>query len=240
MICFNYVFVILLIFHTLAQDQEIMKKLFITTLFLVSISLAFAQIEKKILSIEGGVGFGQVYGNAYVNDHQTMRTCPQIGIGFFAPINEKLYFTTGFDYTKKGAWDIIIAYKENSIIMYRNAFTDDYKYITIPFMVGYQAAGKVSFGISGGFYTGLLMQHQYEVNTGILGIGLTTTDTDDYNFLDLGAQGQISLRLHANENTFVFLALTHQIGLTNTYTKELFEGGSLKTSTSYINFGVAI
>lgn len=214
-----------------------MKKLFITTLLVATISLSFAQIDKIFLSIEGGVGFGKLYGNDYVSNNQNMRTCPQIGVGFFAPIGEKLYFTTGFDYTKKGAWDLTIAYQENSMTMYRSAFTDDYKYVTLPFMIGYQTSGKFSLGISGGLYMGLLMQHQYEVTTGILGIGITKTDTEDYNFLDLGVQGQIVLRLHANENTFVFLGLSHQQGLSNTYTKELYEGGSLKTTTTYINFG---
>ncbi|PLW92367.1 MAG: hypothetical protein C0592_11145 [Marinilabiliales bacterium] len=215
-----------------------MKRAFLFLILTVIFAFANAQIDKNFLTIEGGVGFGQFYGNDYVMEHQSMRTSPQIGIGFLAPIGENLFFTTGFDYTKKGAWDITIAYEENSTVMYQSSFDNYSKYLTFPFMLGYQTKGKFSLGISAGVYLGILMQHKYEMLTGVLGIGLTTNDTEDYNMMDFGPQGQIMLRLHANENTFVFLGVTHQMGITNTYTKTLYGGGALKTSMSYLNFGV--
>lgn len=204
----------------------------------VAFAFANAQINKNFLTIEGGVGLGQLYGNKYVMEHQSMRTSPQIGVGFVAPLSESIFFTTGFDYTKKGAWDITIAYEENSTVFYRQAFNDNYKYVTFPFMLGYQTKGKFSLGLSTGVFLGILLQHKYEVLTGVLGIGLNTEDTEDYNMMDFGHQGQIMLRLHANENTFVFLGLTHQMGITNTYTKTLYGGGALKTCMCYLNFGV--
>ncbi len=208
-------------------------------LFFAFTSLCLAATAQgNFLNLQGGPGLGWMSGHDYASETQTMRSLPAIGAEYAGFFSDKAFVTIGADFIKKGAWDLGIKYVENGATIQTNSFTSDFKYLVIPFMV-HKTIGsdKLFFSFGGGFFLGALLEHQHEVNTGLLNIRLIEDDTDDYNMLDLGLQLRLGFRVMINEGYYFLINVNHQMGLMNTYSKTLDDGGSLKTNASFAQFG---
>ncbi|PKP02770.1 MAG: hypothetical protein CVU11_10670 [Bacteroidetes bacterium HGW-Bacteroidetes-6] len=208
-------------------------------LFVAAFLLVFGvHAQSNFLNLQGGAGIGWISGNDYSSENQRMRSVPAIGFEYAGFLNDGAFVTIGVDFIKKGAWDLGIKYVESSDTISTNSYTSDFKYLVIPMMV-HKVVGtdNVMLTLGGGFFLGALLQHQHEINTGILNIRSITNDTEDYNMFDFGLQLRIGFRVMINEGYYFILNANHQMGLLNTYSKTLVGGGGLKTNASFVLAG---
>ncbi len=213
-----------------------MAKIFLPTFLLI---LSFhVHGQHNFLTIQGGPGLGWISGNEYSSENQSMRSLPVIGVEFSSNLNEKTFVTIGVDFMKKGAWDLGIREEVNQMTVVTNSYTSDYKYVVLPMMI-HRSFGseKVMFTAGTGLFLGVLLQHQDEVNTGVFNIRLIEEDTDEYQMLDAGWQVRLGMRVKINDTHYFMLNLNHQMGLLNTTSKNLTDGGALRTNASFVQAG---
>lgn len=212
--------------------------------FIAFLLMSFCQLHAQdnpvYISVAGGVGLGFLYGNDYVKSNQAMRSAPSIGIITEFFLNEKMSLTTGLNFVKKGSWDQGIKYIKGGVTYVTTSYTNDYKYLNVPLMIGYSTGNKFKLLSGFGFYTGFLLQHKDYYHTGLWDLQVGENNTDDYRTFDFGLAASLGFSFAINDNTQFFLLARHNVGLTNTFAYELDGGGSLKTSLTEILVGARI
>lgn len=214
-------------------------KYLIALLFFTGSQLS-AQNNPTYLSVCGGVGLGFLYGNDYIKSNQSMRSAPSIGIITEFFLNDKISFTTGLNFVKKGSWDQGIRYIDNGVTYVTSSYTNDYKYLNVPIMIGYSTGNNFKLLSGFGFYTGFLLQHKDYFHTGFLNIQIGENNTEDYKFIDFGIAASLGFSFSISSNTQLFFLTRHNLGLTNTFIYELDGGGAIRTSLTELLVGARI
>lgn len=223
------------------------KSILIFTLLIYS--LVFSQNSKIKFGFQVGLNYSNYRGYTIpANFSQFYNESPAFaylgGINFEYQMNEKLSLKMELNYerkSQKAANNINVRQNFDDPIQEYNFTTKrHYDYIILPVLLKYSFTNKDSFYINGGPFIGFLLQSKYTNDLNVSGFGSSDVVTTKNNKkTDFGFSLGLGKNFDLKKNKAIYVEIRENLGLSNTSKIDVWDGGTVKTNSINLIFGMS-
>lgn len=235
-------------------DNQIMRKLLLSILFLLTSFLNYSQDSKIKYGIQAGLNYSDFRGYDVPDGIRTFYSdSPAFaflgGINFEYQIKERLSLKLELNYEQKSQKmkteiDIIIESEtpiDEHVDEARSKRNHDY--LVLPIMIKYNFGNQNSFYANGGPFIGYLLKSNLEESiyqNGSMIESRTTKTTNNNKKTDFGLSVGLGKTIKINEKNSIFIEIRENLGLVNTAKYKVWGDGQLKTNSLNLIVGYSL
>jgi hypothetical protein len=227
-----------------------MKKLLLSTLFLLITTQNYSQNSKIKYGIQAGVNYSTFLGydipkgfSPFYSESPAFAFL--VGANFEYQIKEKWSLKLNLNYERKSQKaDNYIELSDVDGDTKNYTFTSRkiYNYLVLPIMAKYSFGNKNSFYVNGGPFVGYLLKsnvtNDLEKTDGLDNGSVKTTSFN--NKADFGLSIGLGKTIELNEGNSIFIEIRENLGLTNTSKSKVWGNGVARTNSLNLIVGFSL